>query len=257
MPLLTPCRVQDFALFLMAAVVAHGQPATNLVFAARAGQAFERQQREYTAHPDVATNAWQLGRVAYDWADFATNDQQRADVAQVGIAACKQLLARDPNSAPAHYYLGMNYGQLAKAEAPSMAAYKLIREIEREMKSAADLDEHFDFGGPLRNLGRLYRDAPGWPISIGSKRKARDYLDRAAATAPNYPGNQLNLVESHILWRDADDARIAWVHLARIWPVAKTNLTGIAWEADWDEWTNRRATARSDFQNAFKQTLEP
>ena len=75
----------------------------------------------------------------------------------------------------------MNFGELAEAEAPSIAAYKLVNEIEREFKAAADLDEHFDYAGPARCLGLLYRDAPGWPISIGSKHKAREWLERAAA----------------------------------------------------------------------------
>ena len=92
------------------AAVAHGQNATNGALALRAQQAFTRAQKEFDAHPDVATNAWQLGRVTYDWADLATNAQQRADVAQIGIDACRQLLARDPTKAPAHYYLARDYG---------------------------------------------------------------------------------------------------------------------------------------------------
>jgi hypothetical protein len=257
MPLPTPCKAQGFAFFLLAIAVVHGQSATNAVFAARAEQAFDRAQSEFNAHSDSATNAWQLGRVTYDWAEFATNAQQRADVAQVGIAACRQLLAREPKCAQAHYYLAMDYGELAEAEDPSMAAYKLIREIEHEFKTAADLDEKLDYAGPLRCLGLLYRDAPGWPVSIGSKRKAREYLDRAAAAAPDYPENQLNLVETHILWHQPEEANTAWLHLARIWPAARTNLAGTAWEAEWEDWTTRRTAAKADFQKAFKQTLAP
>jgi tetratricopeptide (TPR) repeat protein len=253
----TPCKAQGFLLVLLMAAVAHGQNATNGAFALRAQQAFTRAQKEFDAHPDVATNAWQLGRVTYDWADLATNAQQRADVAQIGIDACRQLLARDPNNAPAHYYLARDYGQLAIAEAPSMAAYKLIRDIEREFKSAAELDERMDHAGPLRCLGLLYRDAPGWPISIGSKRKAGEYLQRAAATAPDYPENQLNLVESNIQWHQADDAKTAWLHLARTWPAAQTNFSGPAWKPDWDDWNSRRIAAKEDFQKTFKQSLEP
>ena len=157
-------------------------------------------------------------------------------VAQAGIAACRQLLARDPKSAPAHYYLAMDYGELAQAEAPSMAAYKLIREIEREFKAAADLDERLDFAGPPRCLGLLYRDAPGWPISIGSKHKAREFLERAAALAPDYPENQLNLVESHVRWHQAPEAEKAWQKLeasgpppkptSRAWPGNKAGTIG-------------------------------
>ena len=74
--------------------------------------------------------------------------------------------------------------------------------MEREFKTAEDLDEHFDYAGPARCLGLLYRDAPGWPFSIGSRRKAREWLERAAKLAPDYPENHLNLVESCLQWHD-------------------------------------------------------
>ncbi len=155
----------------------------------------------------MTSAAWQFARACFDFADFATNDTQRADIARLGIAACRKLLARDTNSAPGHYYLAMNYGQLARAEAPSLAAYRLVRQMEREFKTAADLDKHFDYAGPERCLGLLYRDAPGWPFSIGSRRKAREWLEQAAKLAPDYPENQLNLAETFLQWHESDNAK--------------------------------------------------
>jgi hypothetical protein len=239
------------------AAMALGQSTTNPVFAARAQLAYERENKEFTVHPNSPVAAWQLGRASYDWAEFATNADQRAMRSQTGIHACEQLLERDAKSAPAHYYLAMNYGELAEAEAPSLAAYKLIREIEREFKTASDLDEKLDFAGPSRCLGLLYRDAPGWPISIGSKRKAREHLEHAAAVAPDFPENQLNLVESHVHWHQAAEAEASWQKLAAIWPAARTNLTGVAWEQSWDDWTTRRAAVKAEFQKAFKRNLKP
>lgn len=260
MPQQTPTWAAGFALFAVATVTALGQPTTNVtsnaVFAARAQQAYAVAQKEFAAHPREANAACQLGRTSYDWAVFATNAEQKAAIAQEGIAACKELLVSNTQSAPGHYYLAMNYGELADAEAPSMAAYRLVREIEREFKTAAELDERLDFGGPARCLGLLYRDAPGWPISIGSRRKAREYLDRAAALAPDYPENQLNLVESHVRWRQQAEAEKAWQKLAAIWPAAKTNLTGVTWEQSWNDWTNRRAAVKGEFQRVFKRELE-
>ena len=132
--------------------------------------------------------AWQFARACFDFADFATNVTERAAIASQGIAACQELLARKTNSAPGHYYLAMNYGQLARAEAPSLAAYRLVKQMEREFKAAADFDKSFDYAGPERNLGLLYRDAPGWPFSIGSRRKARDFLERAGETRAGISG---------------------------------------------------------------------
>ena len=149
-------------------------------------------------------------------------------MAEQGIAACQKWLARETNSAPAHYYLAMNYGQLAQAEAPSLAAYRLVRQMEREFKTAADLDGHFDYAGPERCLGLLYRDAPGWPFSIGSRRKAREWLEQAAKLAPDYPGNHLNLAESFLQWHDTDDADRELKALDALWPDARqSNWPGL------------------------------
>jgi tetratricopeptide (TPR) repeat protein len=254
----TPYHKQGFIVFVLAAALtAQGQPTTNATLAAHAQQAFVRAQQEYAAHPDQADAAIRLGQATYDWALFATNGDQRAGIAQAGVEACRQLVAREPRSAAGHLYLGMDYGELAEAEEPSLAAYRLIRVIEREFKTAEDLDERCDFGGPVRCLGLLYRDAPGWPISIGSRRKARECLERAATLAPDLPENQLNLVESYIRWRQAAEAEKAWQKLVAIWPAARTNLTGVTREFDWADWTTRRAAARKDFEKAFDRALEP
>lgn len=257
MPLPTPIRLMSFLIYVLAAVPACAQYTTNHLFAARAEQAFRQAQTSWMAHSNDALAACSLGRTAFDWAEFATNADQRAVIARSGIDACQRLLALDPNSAAGHYYLAMDYGELAAAVAPSMAAYRLIREIEREFKTAADLDERLDYAGPLRCLGLLYRDAPGWPISIGSRHKARQWLERAAAVAPGFPENQLNLVESHLLWRQAEEAQAAWQKLLAIWPAARTNLAGVAWQVSWADWSYRREVARDGFRKSFKRELEP
>jgi hypothetical protein len=74
---------------------------------------FDRQ-REYKRESHTA--AWQFGRACFDLAEFATNNTERASLAEQGIAACRQAMARESNSAPAHYYLGMNLGQLAETK---------------------------------------------------------------------------------------------------------------------------------------------
>jgi hypothetical protein len=47
-------------------------------------------------------------------------------------------------------------------------------------------------------LGRLYHQAPGWPISIGNKSKAADHLERAVKLAPTFFHNRLYLAEFYL-----------------------------------------------------------
>lgn len=235
------------AFFLFAAAgIALADDAQNQIFAARAETEFLRAQIQFESNTNNPDAAWQFARACFNYADFATNKTERAALAGQGIAACRQLLARDTNSAAAHYYLGMNLGQLARTK--SLGALKLVREMEKEFKTAADLDKHFDYAGPERNLGLLYRDAPGWPMSVGSRRKAREFLESAAQLASDYPENYLNLIESDLKWRDREAARKELAALDALWPAAKKYFAGEKWKQSWNDWSARRADMRKELE---------
>src|SRR5882672_5305593 len=178
--------------------------ATEADFLAYAKNSFDESRSRYNKRSRTRDDAWQFGRACFDLAEFATNNSERVEIAEQGIAACRQLIASDSNSAPAHYYLAMNLGQLARTK--GLGALRLVNEMEREFSSARSLDEHFDNAGPDRNLGLLYLDAPSIG-SIGSRRKARQHLQRAAELAPQYPENRLNLIEAYLKWGDRADGR--------------------------------------------------
>ena len=227
----------------------------NKIFAARAEAEFHRAQIEFQSNTNASATAWEFARACFDFADFAMNDAERVVIARQGIAACRQLIVREPESAPAHYYLAMDLGQLARTK--TLGALKMVREIEREFKTAAGLDEHFDYAGPERALGLLYRDAPGWPVSIGNRHKARQWLERAAKLAPQYPENHLNLVESCLQWHDQTSANRELEALDMLWPGARTNFVGEAWERSWDDWSARRDAARKQMNEIPKPLNSP
>ena len=231
------------AMFLSAAVgIVFADESRNPVFAGRAEAEFHRAQARLQSVTNDPAAAWQFARACYDFEDFATNDTGRATLAIQGIAACRQLLAQQPKSAPGHYYLGMNLGQLARTEI--LGALKIVKQMDVEFRTADNLDTRLDYAGPARCLGLLYRDAPGWPTSIGSRHKAREWLERAVQLAPDYPENHLNLVESHLQWNDRSGAKNELKTLDALWPSAQTNLTGQAWEQSWNDWSTRRDAVR-------------
>lgn len=238
-----PCCVLacTFLFLLMATNRLCADDAKDKNFAGRDAAAYHSAQTQYLAHTNNPVLAWQFARACFDWANRAANKPDRAVIARQGIDACHQSLLLT-NSAAAHYYLGLNMGQLAQAE--TLSALRLVREMSREFTTANDLDPHFDFAGANRSLGLLYRDAPGWPVSIGSRRKAEEYLQTAAALAPNYPENILNLAESYATWGDTVNAQNQLRALNALWPKAQTNFTGQAWEQSWDDWSKRRAALR-------------
>jgi len=204
--------------------------------AARAERLFREAAAAFERAPSNVTAAWQLGRASFDRAEFARDDAERADIARRGIAACRAALALDTNVAAVPYYLGMNLGQLARTK--SLGALRLVTEMEGLFERARQLDEHFDRAGPDRNLGLLYLEAPGWPVSIGHRGKARKHLSRAVELAPGYPENRLNLLEARVRWGEANlDSEFK--QLAELWPKARECLTGEEWAAAWMDWNRR------------------
>jgi hypothetical protein len=230
------------AIFLFVAGAVLADDAQNKIFARHAEVEFHRAQKQFQSNTNNSEAAWQFARACFDFADFATNKTGRAAIANQGIAACRKLIARDTNAVAAHYYLGMNLGQLARTK--SLGALKIIREMESEFKMVTELDKQFDYAGAERNLGLLYRDAPGWPTSLGSRRKARDFLERAAALAPDYPENLLNLAESYLKWNECGDSKQELNALDALWPTAQKKFTGEKWGQSWADWSTRRADTR-------------
>jgi tetratricopeptide (TPR) repeat protein len=230
-------RARLAAAMLLAVLLGqHAWPRDTADPGATARQAYLEAQREHTAHPQDANAAWRFARATFDLGDFATNNAERAELAQQGIAACKDALVRNTNCAPLHYYLGLNDGQLARTR--TLGALRLVDQMEREFNTTIALDPDFDYAGAERTLGLLYRDAPAF-ASIGSKTKARAHLERALELAPRYPDNRLVLIESELKWGDRKSAREQLKLLEQAWPAAQAEFTGPAWAASWTDWTAR------------------
>lgn len=210
--------------------------------AERTARLFQEARAVWRREPTNATVSWQFGRACFDWAEFATNDTQRANVAEEGIAACRAIIRDQPRSAEAHYYLAMNLGQLARTKL--LGALRLVSEMEQEFKTVRNLNPALDFAGPDRCLGLLYLDAPGWPASIGSQTKARTHLLRAAELAPRYPENRLCLLEAALRWNDRKLSAREVKEVAALLPEARQRLTGEAWEVSWVDWEARWKKAR-------------
>jgi tetratricopeptide (TPR) repeat protein len=219
-----------------------GGETSSARFTDRAATALQEARKKYAANTNDADAAWQIGRACFDRAEFARNDDEREGLANEGIAACRRLITRTPTSAPGHYYLAMNLGQLARTR--TLGALRIVDEMEREFQAARALDAKFDHAGPERNLGLLYFEAPGWPASIGNKRKAREHLQRAVEISGDFPENRLCLAEACLKWKDNRGAQKELRALERILPAARTELTGEAWERSWLEWQDRLRALR-------------
>ena len=238
-----------------AATAASGAPDSE---AQRLRRHFTQAEARHTRAPGDAEAAWEFARACFEWADAVTNDTQRARVANQGVAACRQLIAQAPRRVEGHYYLGLNLGELARTE--TVRALKRVREMEQEFKTALTLDPQFDYAGPDRALGLLYQDAPGWPVSLGSRKRAREHLRQAVELAPGFPENRLCLLEALLEWGDLKAARAELAATEASLRHARTELTGEDWSIAWADWNDRLARAKASLDEkaeTLRCTPEP
>ena len=199
---------------------------------------YTESKKRFETETNSVEAAWTFAQACFDWADLAAaNDAARAEVAQHGISAARRAIALDERCAPAHHYLGLNLGQLARTK--MLGALKLLGEMEAAWKKSISLDPNFKFAGAYRSLGMLYRDAPGWPTSLGDRSKARFHLKKAVELAPAYPENQLVLIETYLSWGEKKNAAPLITGLDKILEAARQQLTGDDWALSWGDWEER------------------
>jgi tetratricopeptide (TPR) repeat protein len=92
--------------------------------------------------------------------------------------------------------------------------------MESALKRAGEIDERYDYAGPLRVLGILHLRTPAPPVSIGSPRKGLRLLQRATDLFPDYTENYLYLAEA---FRDNGNLASAKIALTKVldakpWP---------------------------------------
>jgi len=229
------------------------EPATNPVVPAL--DAYRVAKQRWVHEPTNVVAGWEFLRACFDCADSNTNKSERAKFSTEAVQAGRELVRKAPTSAPTHYYLGLNAGQLASTR--GLSALSLVDQMEEELQKARDLDPNFDYAGPDRGLGLLYLDAPGWPLSLGSKTKARQHLHRAVELSPDYPENRLNLIEADLRWHDFKDADKQMQATEAIMPKARTNLVGAAWAASWADWDRRWKAAKLQTAKQPGASLKP
>lgn len=202
-------------------------------------QALRVEWRRSTATTEIG---WKLAQACFDRAEFATNKLERSSLAEIGMAAAQEVLRRESNSAPGHFYYAMNLGQMARTK--HLSALGLVSDMEQHFLTAIALDPLFRQAAPHRSLGMLYRDAPGWPASVGSRSKARRHLEKAVELCPSYPENLLTLLESELEWGDRKKVSARLPELDRRLAEAESLWQGEEWSSTWKAWRSRTETLR-------------
>jgi tetratricopeptide (TPR) repeat protein len=104
--------------------------------------------------------------------------------------------------------------------------------MEAALRRAINIDERYDFAGPLRVLGILLLRTPGPPTSIGSPRKGLRLLQRAVELFPDYPENYLYLAEALRDNERPNDARAALTKVLDAPPWPDRQFESGQWKAE-------------------------
>ncbi len=148
----------------------------------------------------------QLARTCFILGDLAPKDQ-RAGYYDKGLAYAERLIKEQPNGVAGHYWKALNLSGLADVGS-QIQGFKLLPQIMGALKQAQGLDETYDQAGVHRVLGRIYFEAPSWPISVGDKKKSLQHLTTAVRLAPNYSTNHLYLAETLLDEGNRSQARL-------------------------------------------------
>jgi tetratricopeptide (TPR) repeat protein len=127
-----------------------------------------------------------LADLRHAWAKVyyqVPEDQQVAQFAALRDRA-DALAAQHPEAAEPLILKAIILSTYAEAKG-SLDALGLVEAARDAALKAAEIDDKAVDAGAYTVLGVLYYKVPGWPIGFGSNRKAREYLDRARAIAPD------------------------------------------------------------------------
>jgi tetratricopeptide (TPR) repeat protein len=137
-----------------------------------------------------------LAQVCFILGDLAPQAQRRGFY-QKGLAYAEQLLTEKPAGVQGHYWIALNLAGLADTGG-KLQGRKLLPRILEELQRSLTFDPTYDQAGAHRVLGRIYYQAPGWPLSVGNLNKSLEHLSAAVRLAPANSTNHLYLAETLI-----------------------------------------------------------
>jgi len=167
-------------------------PALSMAQAAKALSLY--QGLLATAGADRAVVLARLGRTCFVLGQLVPEAQAMAYYQQ-GQSYAETLIREEPNRVEGHYWLALNLCGQAEVGSKLLGS-KLLPRILEELQRAIALDGTFDQAGAHRVIGRIYYEAPGWPLSVGDMQKSRQHLQAAVRLSPATSTNHLYLAQT-------------------------------------------------------------
>jgi len=129
--------------------------------------------------------ATDITTLSHDWAKvyYQIPEQSREAAYPALVARADAVAKAYPAKAEPMIWQAIILSSYAKAKG-GLGAVTLAEQARDIALAAAKIDDRALNAGAYTSLGALYYKVPGWPIGFGSDKKAKEYLDRAVAIAP-------------------------------------------------------------------------
>jgi len=127
-----------------------------------------------------------LDALGHAWAKvyYGMPDAQQVPAYPALVSQAQQIAAAYPARAEPLIWEAIILSCYAKAKG-GLGALDLAEQARDLALAAAKIDDKALEAGAYTALGALYYKVPGWPVGFGNDKRAREYLDKALAIAPN------------------------------------------------------------------------
>ncbi|WP_210397769.1 tetratricopeptide repeat protein [Motiliproteus sediminis] len=120
------------------------------------------------------------------WAEirYTVPEEQQEDAYEALTEVANESVKRYPEAAELWIWRGIVLSTYAGAKG-GLGALDLVKQARESLEQAITLDDQALAGSAYTSLGALYYQVPGWPLSFGSDKKARHYLEMALSMNPD------------------------------------------------------------------------
>lgn len=140
---------------------------------------------------------------AHWWLAEQIPKAERRAVVEAGLVHARRAVELAPDEPAAHFWYGVLQARVGE-ERGILQSLFMVDDVLAAMERTLELDPEHE--GAHYVLSQLYRKVPGWPLSVGDKRKAVEHARISASLAPHDTSRQLNLAESLLEAGQKDEA---------------------------------------------------
>lgn len=133
----------------------------------------------------------------YAWRLDDKDNKRRVDIGKLTLKLAKEVIALDPKHPGGHLWAGAALAMIGLPRGV-LNSLQLVPEGKAYFEASIKHDPAYLNGMAYTLMGHAYHVVPGFPISIGDKKRAQEYLAKARLSDP---GSSMNLLFiADLLW---------------------------------------------------------